>query len=1016
MVEGTEFLNDVIYIDTQAPSGVNIKVNGGKSVETKAGVYFQEQPVLTVEASDNGSGIEGFYLNNKKSKTGVWTLSENEDYVIYIVDKVGNKTKEYSLANVMGWKTSKIRVDNDTPQISASKPQGGVDNWYKEDQVYNIGITDTAISSVNITVNGKVVESYTDDGTDRNEMNFTVSTSGIEARSDGSYTIQVECSDRMGNNANWSDTIYIDRVSPKVTRFVFSGIDVSDGAVISGGNKYGFFSSGSASVKIYADDGKGGSGLANIVAVLKSSGGSDNTVSVDASEGAGVVTIPSGFKGTISAHAVDRVGNVGEDEQPDGIVSESSNMHMNSITMEISLPDTDKKSRSGLPLYNSAINATLRLGCDISGIKSVSWGVGDKEYGRSTVTSEGNIAGDGGVSILKSDKNLVLELSRGVQITDNGENLSLWAKVEDRLGNVSEDSKKFSVDTEVPVYEVTYSGEEPGKDGFVKGDRTATIRIKDLNFIEDGVKFLGEFGEISSWVQDASGYWVTTMTFKEDKNYEWQMTVTDGAGNQSETYTSEKFSIDNKAPEVTITFDNNDTQGKNFYKKGRTATILVIDTNFYEDGCTFKGDGKLGKWEKVEKGYMTTVDCTKDGKYSFEFKCKDKAGNESDTVKVDEFIVDTEKPALEVTGVENGITYHQDIKFEIKITDKYLDGDNIKVEFTGVKNKKIDVLGRYDEKKGVFEGKFEGFDEDDEKFDDSYTLKVTANDKAKNTVSKILKFSLNRFGSQFMSENDIDIFGNYLKSVDEDIIISEVNAERLDITKCRIVVILDGKTLSLGEDDCSIREIQNDSDWRYEYIVNKEVFDKDGKYQIQIYSTSEEDEIEYNLVTEEYAFILDSTEPEILITGIENGEKYRGYSMDVIVEVRDYSGISDIDITVNGKKADYTEDEGMYTLKIVESNKRQDINVTVTDKAGNISKESINDFLLTSNIFTFIVNRAWFGIAVAIIVVVIILIILWIVRARVSMLKSEKEEAEEQKKLYDRSRSSSSESSSSDGN
>ena len=174
-----------------------------------------------------------------------------------------------------------------------------------------------------------------------------------------------------------------------------------------------------------------------------------------------------------------------------------------------------------------------------------------------------------------------------------------------------------------------------------------------------------------------------------------QLTVTakDRAGNKvvSETY---NLIIDTTKPDITVTYDNLDVKNGIYFKEGRTATVVFKERNLDKDKATFDltlEDGRAFKnltvdrlneelnavgvkasWgneeEKTEKEYTddrtntVTVEFSGDNHYSnFVPHCKDKAGNENETVTypedkntaatTKEFVVDKTAPVI------NGIYY-----------------------------------------------------------------------------------------------------------------------------------------------------------------------------------------------------------------------------------------------------------------------------------------------------------------------------------------------------------------------
>ena len=935
------------YLDRTAPTGLDGTVNQS-FMERDTGTFFKKKPTLTLTAKDAGVGVNKFYLDDNSSNTSGSFVLEDGRHTTYVDDRLGNKTNPVvvnkSGLKSVGFSNSRIVTDGVNPVISCKRPEGDVNSWYAKDQTFNATITDNvAIQQATIKINGTKIAEFVSKGTDEKSINLSASTSKTTAKKDGGYDVLIEVEDKAGNTANWTDTIKIDRDAPKITKFVFSNTSIN-GSQINGGNVYGFFSTGVPTVKIYAEDGDVTSGLSHAVVDVN---GSTRQVSFVA--GVATLALPSNTKGFISAYAVDRVLNKGNTERPDGYVSESSNTHVNSMEVNISLPVTTYKDTQGLPLYNRDLSLTVTAGCRMSGIASMRWGIGDKTVGRSVVDLNGTISGNVGVKT--TDRNLVLTLKDTLPVPNNENNIELWVQITDRLGHVSEDRKRISIDKDIPEVTLTYT-DGPTTKSFYSKERKATLAIKERNLNKDDIRITGTFGKMGTW-RKSGETWLADVTFGEEKDYNFTINVTDMAGNRSKTIT-DKFTVDAQAPRITIKFDNNDVKNKKYYKKARKATITVVDANFDPNKVEYQGRERLGKWVNTTGNtWQNTINFIKDGKYSFKLKCTDKAGNVSDEAKVDEFVIDKTLPSITIAGVSDGMSYKQSIPVSVGVSDANLNPKKIKVELKGKKNGVIELESKLDETTGIYT--LSGFDED-KKYDDIYALTVEVTDKAGNVSKETIMFSLNRYGSEF--SDDGNIFGHYLNKA-RDIDISEQNLERIDVSKCSITVLKDGKTLDVLEGDYSIKEQEEEFGWKYIYHLDKDIFKEDGTYQIQIYSVLY-DGTDYSSASKEYTFMLDTTDPEILITGIESGKTYKDYSRVVTVDIRDLSGVDNLQVFVNGSLMEVDGEDGLYTFEMVEGPQLQNVSVSATDMAGNNSVEGVNAVMITSNTVLYTINQPWF--------------------------------------------------------
>lgn len=118
--------------------------------------------------------------------------------------------------------------------------------------------------------------------------------------------------------------------------------------------------------------------------------------------------------------------------------------------------------------------------------------------------------------------------------------------------------------------------------------------------------------------------------------------------------------------QVTITFDLNNPLNGKYYKTTRTATISVKERNFDTNAVDLKITNTDGTMPSVSGWSISSqagesddaintcrVEFSADGDYNMTMQCKDQAGNESNTVKVDEFTIDKTIPVISVSYDNN---------------------------------------------------------------------------------------------------------------------------------------------------------------------------------------------------------------------------------------------------------------------------------------------------------------------------------------------------------------------------
>ena len=158
-----------------------------------------------------------------------------------------------------------------------------------------------------------------------------------------------------------------------------------------------------------------------------------------------------------------------------------------------------------------------------------------------------------------------------------------------------------------------------------------------------------------------------SFTVKNNSNeIKMHIKMTDRAGNTSGD--EQIFSIDKTKPEIKIAFDNEtpDAENTTMFKENRVATITVTERNF--EVADFKADitntdgviPELSAWQTTENTEnpdqsvsTATITFAEDGDYTLSVSGKDKAANQAETVKADDFTIDKTRPVITVTYDNN---------------------------------------------------------------------------------------------------------------------------------------------------------------------------------------------------------------------------------------------------------------------------------------------------------------------------------------------------------------------------
>lgn len=864
------------------------------------------------------------------------------------------------------------------------------------------------------------------------EAEFIYLTNPKRELSEGKHTITIFV---RSNNYEFSyvqKTFYVDRSTPKVTKFEFSPTvtNNSNNEPVENKNAYGYYVNQQTKVTVTADDEtdvKPVSGVKEIFykavdfngkTILNESKSvnSNNSISFD---------VEPNFKGYIYAYAVDIVYNGSEDAKysgkvavkaeshPDGLVVENGEMHAESSGITATLPNSSY-SANGNSLYSGDITIPVTVTDSYSGIKQIEYSVKsnyDTQNNQSqTVDIANTVSGSsvGGWSFDEKDNNLVTQMSRNITVKNNSNDIVLTVKLTDRAGNETKIEKKFSIDKTKPVIDVKYDNNEHttyGGNDYYKADRTATVTVTERNFDESLVEAAimrngGRYTTIGGWTHnnntadpDKSTH-VAKIVYNTDGDFTFDIAVKDKAMNSADKFTQQKFTVDKTAPVIDVSFDNNSAKNGNYYKADRTATIKITEHNFNSGSqyvnipVTAEGTTapSVVGWSGSGNDHNATVSFNKDGKYSFTVDYTDLAGNKAVQKKVDSFYIDKTAPEVEITGVADHQAYNGTVAPVVTYRDDNFTDDH-DFKFTRIDiNNKSDDTSKFDydtDGNGVTEFiyKYRDFAEVLEN-DGIYNFTVELSDKAGNSTSKSVTFSVNRFGSTFKaSDESKKLINNGYTNAEQDIVIEEINVTPL--TKHSVTLAKSGgnSTELVENTDYTFTSSNNGNEWcKSVYTVNKKNFSDEAAYTVTIMSVDKAKNTNNNrmadssLSTEQknkrecaISFVVDKTSPLVSITGIKDNELYKEASKKVkIVCEDDNLDKSKLFVTLDNKKLaegeDYTivDDKdgsiaGMLTAEIVLKAEtggiKENLKVTIGDLAGNTGEKSVDNFILSANIF-----------------------------------------------------------------
>lgn len=243
--------------------------------------------------------------------------------------------------------------------------------------------------------------------------------------------------------------------------------------------------------------------------------------------------------------------------------------------------------------------------------------------------------------------------------------------------------------------------------------------------------------------------------------------------------------------------------------------------------------------------------------------------------------------------------------------------------------------------------------------DDYYTLYIRTYDSNGKLVSDTTEnFSINKNGSSYSILNE-GLEGHSFKSLSSNVQLVESNVDKINSDKTNIKIFRDGKEISVPKGAIKVSRTGGvNGNWEYTYSIDKSYFAEDGVYTLEVFSQTETG-VKYSSSNRTIQFIIDNKAPQISITGIRDGGRYKSNEKRITIDVRDISKIKSIKAYLNGKevKVLYDEKTGLYYYDMKSRGQdRNEFVVEVEDEAGNLSTVSVKNFLLSSDLAFSIFN------------------------------------------------------------
>lgn len=549
-------------------------------------------------------------------------------------------------------------------------------------------------------------------------------------------------------------------------------------------------------------------------------------------------------------------------------------------------------------------------------------------------------------------------------------------------------SDYFLIDSVPPVIELTFDKEKE-EGGFYSEAVTGTLLVTENNFDEKDVKISikhkppgqNDFMNIAvsgPFKNETVTSFSKMISFTEEGVYKVDITYKDPVGYSAKPI-NEEFSIDKAAPVLSVQFDNNEAATSNFYNKIRKATIVVEETNFdpelveIEQSASRNGEDVeppvVSDWRSDGSKHTAEILYDADGEYSLAVSCTDIVGRQSEPYKGEKFVIDLSPPSLTVTGIPAGANGQTRVAPIIEYNDSHLVPESVDIQLEGQRRGVIrDIKDLKAESTG---GRVEYMEfPHTREMDDLYTLTVNMADKANNTVSETIRFSVNRFGSTYaLSDETKALAGTYVKKA-PDVSVTETNVNKL--TMNRVTLFKDNLSTTLKEGVDYSLEQNGDADtfYQYSYRVHGKNFLEDGMYRLSFSSKDSAGNLSDSssaLERTDISFVVDNTAPIVSFLNLEDGKAYEASEYDVIFSADDNAKLASVTLYLDGETVREwsgssidelvsRREDFLYTLK-GDSKSARHLRVVCVDAAGNQTEKEVSGFYVTTNWWVNIMNN-----------------------------------------------------------
>ena len=532
-----------------------------------------------------------------------------------------------------------------------------------------------------------------------------------------------------------------------------------------------------------------------------------------------------------------------------------------------------------------------------------------------------------------------------------------------------EESGSFTIDNTVPIVTIEYDNQDVHNGYYYNKERKATITVEENNFDDNlaRLNIIAKYNhaiELGAWTEEGSigsKRYIGTVVFGGDDEYSGTFECTDMAGNAAEVIAIEKFVVDCTEPKVHVTRSDNNPLNEYYYNSNIDVDIDVEDISFSENLVTLNNiseengiAAEFSGWNIGDSTSTTSVSCGADGAYHFTIQAEDLAGNKSEVIDSNYFVIDTLLPEVTIEGVVNESANNGELAPIVKLYDINLDDKDSVVSLTGYKNGDVENVLMTAKDKYSLEYLYNVFP-NVRSSDDVYTLNASAIDLAGNVQKEECLFSINRFGSTYgVDASTSQLIEKYYTNEEQDIVIFETNVDEVAEENIYVVFNGDSRRLKRGR-DYSVTKQGDTASWKsYTYVIDKHNFEKEGIYELSFFSKDRaNNSSDTNAQDINISFAVDKSAPSIVVSGIESSKKYEEVNHSFNFEISDNLCSQTAKLYVNGALVtDYGDDKLSNTISysLAESDSPYEVRIVATDEVGNTDERVFSDIIVSTKI------------------------------------------------------------------